>query len=442
MNLWAEVEEITDKLKSEKKPTDIDNLWDEVEVGDLEETLEEDIHDNKYLSNPIKALDLITNLYRKSSKPGNVSKLSRRLEKLIHEQYVSTTGALHFKDEGLTYQDLHVLKDKINLPNSLQTLLNKNIVAIAGGFSAGKSTFINSLLDYSLLPQDQTPTTAVATYISNGPFEIRAITDQLCEAQLDMDAFKAISHMFYQRYQVDLPAYIDRVVVKVPSLIYENITIIDTPGYTKADGFKEASQTDRQIAKQQLRMADYLIWLVDIDNGTIKEEDLKFISDVNFIKPILIIFNQADKKPQPYIEQTIEKAYEAIRHKGLTNVYAITAYSSFDKKEYTGNYILEFLKECNQSDTRNLIKEPFQKLEESIRAELSELEAFKKDMTESIYQASGLNHVATLLPLRLHQEIRVQKLTEVQHQVLQMKEKLNSIMKKKAIHMEEGSHNG
>ena len=47
-------------------------------------------------------------------------------------------------------------------------LIGKNVVALGGGFSTGKSSFINSILDEDILPYDIDPTTSVPTYIVYG----------------------------------------------------------------------------------------------------------------------------------------------------------------------------------------------------------------------------------------------------------------------------------
>jgi len=433
MELWDEVEELSGDLKDDNRPKEKYDIWEPTDVDyEFLDTVEDT--DNKYLRNPNEALNLIAKLFSRHQKPKNVPMISKRLDKLIYKQYLSIAGSIHFKEDREIFHDLLVMQEKIHLPETIHHILQKNVVAIAGGFSAGKSKFINSLIGTPILPENQTPTTAVATYITNGPFEIRGITDRLSEVELEMEAFQAISHAFYQQHQVNLPDFINKMVVHVPSFDYKNITFIDTPGYTKADGFKDESQTDRHIAKQQLQMADFLIWLVDIDNGTIKNEDLKFITELHFNKPILIVFNQSDKKPKSFIDQTIEKAYEAIKNKGFTNVYAITAYSSLDEKEYTGNLIHEFLTECNHSNRQKTNNQPFQILEEFIIRKQKEIEDTKKSITDFISSTSQLSQVAELLPLSFQREVELQQMMMLQKEVEHLKKEFNAITKKTVLH--------
>ena len=44
-------------------------------------------------------------------------------------------------------------------------LIGRNVVALGGGFSSGKSSFLNSVLGEELLPSDITPSTSVPAYL-------------------------------------------------------------------------------------------------------------------------------------------------------------------------------------------------------------------------------------------------------------------------------------
>ena len=47
-------------------------------------------------------------------------------------------------------------------------LIGKNIVALGGGFSSGKSSFLNSILGQEILPSGIRPSTSIPTYLVNG----------------------------------------------------------------------------------------------------------------------------------------------------------------------------------------------------------------------------------------------------------------------------------
>ena len=64
------------------------------------------------------------------------------------------------------YQELIVLIQQIEQATQLKQLAPKTVIGVGGGFSAGKSRFINSLLGIEALPEALEPCTAVATYLS------------------------------------------------------------------------------------------------------------------------------------------------------------------------------------------------------------------------------------------------------------------------------------
>ena len=71
------------------------------------------------------------------------------------------------------------------------------------------------------------------------------------------------------------PTFVDSIIAEsVNYSLSENIALLDTPGYTKYDDESDSKLviSDRQKAYEQLKASDYLIWLVDIENGGLTEE--------------------------------------------------------------------------------------------------------------------------------------------------------------------------
>ncbi len=126
--------------------------------------------------------------------------------------------------------------------------------------------------------------------------------------------------------------------MQTPYFPYENLILLDTPGYTKAESYKLESNTDEHIAREKLRIADFIIWLIDIDDGVITDKDLDFITKLRANVPILFVFNKADIKPESQVKEIVMNAKEIISKKGF-NVFNVTAYSSLEEKRiYRGLY--------------------------------------------------------------------------------------------------------
>ncbi len=79
------------------------------------------------------------------------------------------SGVDSLKEKEIALLILQEIQKELQLVASYPSLFQKNMVAVGGGFSAGKSTFLNNLLGLKLkLPEHMNPTTAIPTYCSKG----------------------------------------------------------------------------------------------------------------------------------------------------------------------------------------------------------------------------------------------------------------------------------
>ena len=100
------------------------------------------------------------------------------------------------------------------------SLLNKK--RIGGKFSAGKSKFINSILNTEerILPEDQNPTTSIPTYLMYGENEqILAYTSENLNVSLDKEALQALTHKFFEKYKIGFSSFINSLIIFEPKLI-------------------------------------------------------------------------------------------------------------------------------------------------------------------------------------------------------------------------------
>ncbi|WP_462409385.1 dynamin family protein [Neobacillus sp. Marseille-QA0830] len=299
------------------------------------------------MDNPEEALILISNLLQTKQTSTELKRAMHRLERLIQVDFRKFAGKFDMEDEIAVYQKLLQIVDKIKEINRIQILNRKNFLAIGGGFSAGKSKFLNSIIGTELLPEDQTPTTSIPTYMMKGTEKLSAYTFRNQVLDIDQEALKALSHEFYNRYKISFSKILKNINVQTPYFPYENLILLDTPGYTKAESYKSESNTDEHIAREQLRIADFIIWLIDIDDGVITDKDLEFIAKLRANVPILFVFNKADIKPESQVKEIVINAKNIIYSKGL-NVFGVTAYSSLEQKEYTGEFISAFFEYANK----------------------------------------------------------------------------------------------
>jgi GTP-binding protein EngB required for normal cell division len=234
---------------------------------------------------------------------------------------------MDFKSEYERFSDF-ILYDK---------LIGKNVVAIGGGFSSGKSSFLNSLMGKSVLPADIDPSTSVPTYIVKGEkHEVLGINVFDTKVKMQPRDIKKIVHGFGELEDDDdekvteavtLGHVLESIFFSTPLHQYENIAFLDTPGYSKPDSEKYSAKTDEQIARGQLNSSNYILWFLQSDAGTITEEDIKFIKTLREDIPKLIIVNKADKKNLEDLKSIIDKIKSTLNIKGIRYV-DVFAFSS------------------------------------------------------------------------------------------------------------------
>ena len=126
---------------------------------------------------------------------------------------------------------------------------------------------------------------------------------------------------------VTLGHVLENIFFSTPLHKYENIALLDTPGYSKPDSEKYSAKTDEQISRGQLNSSNYILWFVQADAGTITEEDIKFIKTLRDGIPMLIILNKADKKNLADLKEIIAKIKSTLDVKGVryVDVFAFTS---------------------------------------------------------------------------------------------------------------------
>lgn len=259
----------------------------------------------------------------------------------------------------------------LNKIHKLEKLNNKTVISLGGKFSAGKSKFINAISGMKqLLPEAQEPTTSIPTYIIKGKANtIRAMSAFGYTRNLTDSDIRAMTHEFYETYSIGFASFVDSIIVEtVDFALNPGIALLDTPGYNKADGQinERRDFSDKKLAFEQLKTTDYLIWLVDLDNGGITENDLCFLRELNIETPVLIVFTKADKKTEREIQNIIASAETTIENSGL-NCFGITAYSSYEQKEYCSELIKPFFEFAMSENRRcnDIIKE-FESVEDML----------------------------------------------------------------------------
>lgn len=341
---------------------------------------------NMYIADENKAVELIAELIRNKSDTSTY--FQNRIESKINQLF-SLFSEVTIEDEMILYERFMNLCSRLSERRKIQKLQDKVVVSFGGRVSAGKSKFINTISGIGeKLPVDQKTTTAIPTYIiKSWKDEIHANSVYGYSTEISTAALNAMAHEFDTVYGIGFPSFVDSIIIESKEYaLSEKIALLDTPGYTKYDENNNSKKvmSDREKAFEQLRISDYLVWLIDIDSGAITEDDIQFIESLKIKTPILIVFTKADLKPEKEIAQIIKIAKDTISRTSIT-CFGITAYSAHLKREYGTNEISKFLNYTISRDVRrNNIVGEFKHVEKDMR------DSINKAINQSKNRARGL----------------------------------------------------
>lgn len=210
-------------------------------------------------------------------------------------------------------------------------------IVVAGGFSSGKSSFLNRLTNCTnLLPTGVEPVSVVKTYLycsrNNKSINVKGVNQKNVLVNLNPGVLQAIQHA--KKSNIFLASVLDKLFVEIPSQELDGIVFIDTPGYNNSDKANQSNgKTDRETAIEALGEGNVLFWLVDCERGTTVSNDIEIIKQFEGKK--VFIFNKADKKGfQECLKIVDEAARILYKEFPKEEIIDIIAYSTLDNRIY------------------------------------------------------------------------------------------------------------
>lgn len=129
-------------------------------------------------------------------------------------------------------------------------------VVIAGGFNAGKSTFINALLNCEIMPVGPIRTTATVNYLMAGILQEFVVfrKDSICIRTPyldDVDLNSAVCALMNSEHD-----NIERIEITCPhQKLLDKFTLVDTPGL-------DYSESDTEATLRCVEHANAIIWVL------------------------------------------------------------------------------------------------------------------------------------------------------------------------------------
>jgi small GTP-binding protein len=253
-------------------------------------------------------------------------------------------------------------------------LAKKVVIGIGGKFNAGKSTFINTLLGKKQLVTEIDPTTSLPTYLLQGNEpSVTALNLFNKKVNLSMEEFQTLTHDEKQNYGSQIGSLLTSAFITDPEFQWENLALLDTPGYTKPEDNDHSQRTDESVARSQLNAAQFIVWLVSVEDGTIKEDDLLFLASLNADIPRLVLINKSDTKTPDDVANIVALVKKTLADRNLPAVDVIPV--SRRKRDYPIEPVLAWLDEWNDAPREAMFTKNFydflQRYEDYVERELS-----------------------------------------------------------------------
>ncbi|WQY60561.1 dynamin-like GTPase family protein [Helicobacter pylori] len=301
------------------------------------------------------------------------------------------SGVDSLKEKEIALLTLQEIQKELQLVASYPSLFQKTMVAVGGGFSAGKSTFLNNLLGLKLkLPEDMNPTTAIPTYCLKGKKEVlMGFSQNGGMVELPNLAF---NHQFLKSLGFNLKEIMPFMLLSAPSVPFEFLCFIDTPGYNP--GNQGYTGGDKEASKESLKHAKHILWLISCERGGIESDDLEFLQELyeEESKQVFIVLSRADRRTKSQLEEVAIKIRETLKDHGIEFkgicAYSTTRYQEikeFSEKSKVFNSLEKFLMKLNQrSEKQNEILgylyEVHRMYEKAIKQDASRFKRYQREL--------------------------------------------------------------
>ncbi len=340
----------------------------------------------------VKDLSFKNEFVAKLLSAGQKNEILQRFHSLLYKDFMDFANKDNsLANEAQAFAMLQDIEKELELISIYPELYNKAIIAVGGGFSSGKSAFISSFIDDDImLPISVKPTTAISTFvISNPKIKLNAFSKDGVSvnlSELDPQIHNKISHDFIKGFGFKLKKIMPFMVLQAPLVKNcEHLCFIDTPGYNAAqDNF---TSDDKQSALEFVRNSTALLWLVSVDNGTIQDDDLAFLNELDLgDKRLFVVLNKADLRGDEQRKEVIAHIKEMLESHSIT-YDGISAYSAKKKQEFEFEKmsLQEFLSSVHTASTlhKSLIAqlfEVYEMYEKAILAKDAQKEAVYKSL--------------------------------------------------------------
>jgi len=199
-----------------------------------------------------------------------------------------------------------IIKNEVNNEDLIQIeqLIKKAelVVPVVGGFSAGKSTLINSYLDSKILPTGITPVTALATEIrfdTNDHIEALDENQNIAKYELSESELIKENAKDYEYLKLHLHNQ------KIKDI--EPLVLVDMPG------FSSPINLHNRAILNYLSKGVYFVVLLSVEDGTIPQSLLRELQNIDELeKKFIFCLSKTNLKPKGDLSLILENIKESL----------------------------------------------------------------------------------------------------------------------------------
>ncbi|WQS95209.1 dynamin family protein [Helicobacter pylori] len=245
-------------------------------------------------------------------------------QRILDNEFLAFSNEVEFKEQAVALRALQELGNELQLVASYPSLFQKSMVAVGGGFSAGKSSFLNHLLGLKL-PIGLDKTTAIPTYCLKGEREVLMGRSQN-GGVVELPDF-SFDHKTLNAFDFDLKSIMPFMILSAP-LPFKHLCFIDTPGYNPSN--QGYTGGDRKASEEYLTNAKYILWVIDCQHGTIQSDDLDYLQELyEKGKQVFIVLSKADLRTNSALEDIATNIRDRLEDKSI-EICGIGTHSSED----------------------------------------------------------------------------------------------------------------
>jgi hypothetical protein len=252
--------------------------------------------------------------------------------KLLNESLLPFINRVNvLPNEAEQVMKIRAVDDELRLTDSLAAFSARTIVAVAGGFSSGKSSLITSLFsdDSVSLPIGIEPVTAIPTYVFHSDtISVSGYPKAGGRFNVPESVYARLSHQFVEEFGFNLRDLLPFMSLEVPMTSCHNLAFIDLPGYNPGNRGGDTGG-DKSASDEFVTQGQALIWVIGLDaNGTVPGDDLDHLWELSELDiPIYVVLNKADLRPVDTLNEVLDQVVDELEANGIA-YEGICAYSS------------------------------------------------------------------------------------------------------------------